>query len=116
MIATNHLYPIRETQQQKSISQINVGQKPFCKHKDAQPQKRTTHTFNHSDEILMMIGENKYESDNTIYIDINTNEVVDAPTHQYFDLHACSNDIFVCLQQGVVHSSFYKLLQNHKWH
>ena len=95
MIEGTHLYPIREAVQQRSISQKTIEQGKTYHHKtNTKPHERTTHVFNHPEDILMMLGEMKYEQHRT-----------------FFDFDECKNDIFVCEIREVVHNLFYNFLR-----
>jgi hypothetical protein len=59
MIEGAHLYPIREAEQQKAISQTKIEQNTYH-HKTKEKQKeRKTHLFDYEYEILDMFDEQK---------------------------------------------------------
>ena len=60
MIDGQHLYPIRQAEQQNAVSQIKTEHKTYH-HKTEKTQERTTHVFHHTNDILMMIGHMRYE-------------------------------------------------------
>ena len=95
MVEGQHLYPIRQTEQQHTISQTKTEQKTYHHKQKETTKERTTHVFHRPDVILKMLGHMRSTD-----CDWET-----------FDLKECERDIFVCTTPTVVHELFYKLLK-----